>query len=89
MPDLFGFSSFAYVECTTTVLFCLVKSKPVQQEISHTVINPPMVSVLCDSVTAQLADFRLVVCYGLTYIYNVWLSPHTLLTQLNLKFQYF
>ena len=36
-----------YVELATYLFACLVKSKPVKQEISCTVILPTMASVLC------------------------------------------
>ena len=43
---LFGCSSFAYVELASSIA-CVVKPKPVKEEVSHTGILPPMVSLLC------------------------------------------
>ena len=43
----FGFRDFAHVELGSNSFTCLVKSKPVLQEVSCTVILPLLVSVLC------------------------------------------
>ena len=43
---LFCFDSAALLMLLITSFICLVESKPVKQEVSHTVILPPMVSVL-------------------------------------------
>ena len=58
---LFGLSCFAHVELATDLF---VKSKAVKQEVSRTVMSPPVVSVLClvdyQNLTVELMDASLV-----------------------------
>ena len=64
---LFGLSCFAHVELATDLF---VKSKAVKQEVSRTVMSPPVVSVLClvdyQNLTVELMDGQ----SGFTFPFN-------------------
>ena len=77
---MFGFSCLACVEWTTILPTCLVKSKPVKQEVSRSVMLPPKVSVLCYKICTSTNHTSRDPTVG-----NIWLtliatSGHTAMT---------